>query len=345
MNLPVIPALALNLSASLQSKIDNKTKPLGSLGRLEELAHRLGLMQATLSPSLAKGIVLVFAGDHGLAHEKVSPCPQEITVQMVYNFLRGGAAINALARQHGLDLKVVDAGVAAELTPAPDLIPRKLGLGTRNALHEAAMTPAETEAGIAAGIALAREYSDAGYEAFLPGEMGIGNTSPSALLCSVLLNLPLDLCVGRGAGHDDAGLRHKLDVLTRTQVRHAAARDPLAALAAYGGYEIAMMVGCMIGAASRRRLVIVDGYIATAAAVVAEKLCPGVLGYCVFSHASAETGHAHAVRALGVRPLVDFDLRLGEGSGAVLVWPLIVSATVCLRDMATFESAGVSRNG
>lgn len=345
MNLPVIPALSVNLSAALQSKIDNKTKPLGSLGRLEELVHRLGLMQDSLSPTLDKGLVLVFAGDHGLARERVSPCPQEITVQMVHNFLKGGAAINAFARQHGIDLKVVDAGVAADFTDAPDLIHRKLGHGTRNALHEPAMTPAETEAGITAGIKLAVAYSDDGYEAFIPGEMGIGNTSPSALLCSTLLDLPLEVCVGRGAGHDDIGLKHKLDVLRRTQLRHADVRGPLAALAAYGGYEIAMMVGCMIGAASRRRLVIVDGFIATAAAVVAEKLCPGVLDYCVFSHASAETGHAHAVRALGVRPLVDFDLRLGEGTGAVLVWPLIVSATVFLRDMETFDSAGVSRNG
>lgn len=345
MNLPPIPPLATHLRAELQLKIDQKTKPLGSLGRLEELALRLGLMQATPSPALGRGIVLVFAADHGLAHEGVSPCPQEITAQMVLNFLKGGAAINAFARQHGLDLWVVDAGVAADFEPRPGLVrEHKIGRGTRNALHGPAMGLDEARAALAAGEALAGAYSAEGYDAFLPGEMGIGNTSPSALLCSVLLDLPLEACVGRGAGHDEEGLRRKREVLARTRARHAAAREPLEALAAFGGYEIAMMAGCMIGAAARRRLVVVDGFIATAAAVVAERLRPGVLDYCVFSHASAEGGHAHAVRALGVRPLVDLDLRLGEGTGAVLVWPLLVSATVFLRDMETFASAGVSLN-
>lgn len=344
--LPEIPPLARELEPVLRARIDNKTKPPGSLGRLEELALRLGLMQETKEPSLAGGgAVLVFAGDHGLAHEGVSPCPQVITVQMVLNFLAGGAAINAFARQHGLPLKVVDCGVAGPLPAHPDLIDLRMANGTRNALHEPAMTRTEAWECLARGARLAADLAERGVAAVLPGEMGIGNTSPSALLCSVLLGLPLDACIGRGAGHDDAGLAHKRAVLHRVAARHAGATDPLDALAAFGGYEIAMMAGTMLGAAAARRLIVVDGFIATAAAVVASRLRPGVLDYCVFSHASAETGHGAAVRALGVRPLIDFDLRLGEGTGAVLVWPLLVSATVFLRDMATFESAGVSLHG
>lgn len=343
--LPEIPPLARELEPALRARINNKTKPLGSLGRLEELALRLGLMQATTEPTLSgNGAVLVFAGDHGLADERVSPCPKQITVQMVHNFLAGGAAINAFSRQHGLPLKVVDCGVDGVFPPHPDLVDLRMGPGTKNALNEPAMTRDEAVECLARGARLADELAAQGFAAILPGEMGIGNTSPSALLCSRLLGLPLDECIGRGAGHDDAGLAHKRKILHAVAARHADAVDPVDALAAFGGYEIGMMAGAMLGAAANRRLIVVDGFIATAAAVVASRLRPDVLDYCVFSHASAESGHAKAVRALGVRPLIDFDLRLGEGTGAVLVWPLLLSATTFLRDMATFESAGVSLN-
>lgn len=342
--LPEIPPLAEHLAPALRARIDAKTKPPGSLGRLEELALALGLMQANTEPELRDGTVFVFAGDHGLAAEGVSPFPQAVTVQMVANFLAGGAAINAFARQQGLALQVVDAGVAAELPPHPQLLARKVRLGTRNALREPALTRDEAWQCLERGSRLAIERARTGANALLPGEMGIGNTSASALLCSALLEIPLADCVGRGAGHDGAGVARKLAVLEQVRLRHAdvTAHDPLGALAAFGGCEIGMMAGLMVGAASQRSVIVVDGFIATTAAVLADRLRPGVLNYCVFSHVSAESGHTKVLRALGVRPLLDLDLRLGEGTGAVLAWPLLMAATVFLREMATFASAGVS---
>ncbi|HEY0945644.1 MAG TPA: nicotinate-nucleotide--dimethylbenzimidazole phosphoribosyltransferase [Opitutaceae bacterium] len=341
---PEIPPLAKQLVPELQARIDAKTKPPGSLGRLEELALALGMMQATTEPALRNGRVLVFAGDHGLAEEGVSPFPQAVTVQMVANFLAGGAAINVFARQQGLTFQVIDAGVAADLPPHPQLLACKVRPGTRNARREPALTRDEARQCLEQGARLALDLAADGADAFLPGEMGIGNTSASALLCSALLGIPLDDCVGSGAGHDRAGLARKLTILKDVQARHAgaSAQDPIGALAAFGGCEIGMMAGAMIGAASQRLLIVVDGFIATAAVVLAERLRPGVLSYCVFSHVSTESGHAKVLRALGVRPLLDLGLRLGEGTGAVLAWPLLVSATAFLREMATFESAGVS---
>ncbi len=340
--IPEIPPLAGHLEGALRARIDQKTKPLGSLGRLEELALRLGLMQQTTTPSLRAPMVLVFAGDHGLAAEGVSPFPAEVTAQMVHNFLTGGAAINVLARQHGLALRVVDAGVAAELPEHPMLLARKVRAGTRNALHEPALTAVEVNLCLARGDAIAAEAAAMGGNALLFGEMGIGNTSSAALLVSALLGLPLDECVGRGAGHDDAGLAHKRAVLARVQARHEDARTPLAALAAFGGCEIAMMAGAMLGAASRRMTIVNDGFIVTAALVVAAKLAPAVLDYTVFAHGSAERGHRRVLAALDAKPLLDLGLRLGEGTGAALAWPLLVAAVNFLAEMATFESASVS---
>lgn len=340
--IPGIPPLAAHLEGALRARIDQKTKPLGSLGRLEELALRLGLMQQTTTPGLRAPMVLVFAGDHGLTAEGVSPFPAEVTAQMVHNFLAGGAAINVLARQHGLALRVVDAGVAAELPAHPMLLARKVRAGTRNALHEPALTPEEVSLCLAHGDAIAGEAAAMGSNALLFGEMGIGNTSAAALLASALLGLPLEECVGRGAGHDEAGLAHKRAVLARVQARHAAARTPRAALAAFGGCEIAMMAGAMLGAAARRMAIVNDGFIVTAALVVAAKLEPAVLDYTVFAHGSAEHGHRRVLAALDAKPLLDLGLRLGEGTGAALAWPLLAAAANFLAEMATFESASVS---
>ncbi len=339
---PLIPPLATSLEPSLRARIDHKTKPLGSLGRLEEIALCCGLMQATLAPEWRAPTVLVFAGDHGLTAEGVSPFPSAVTVQMVHNFLAGGAAINVFARQHGLALRVVDAGVAAELPVHPGLLACKVRAGTRNALHEPALTAAEVEQCLARGAQIADELAAAGTNALLFGEMGIGNTSAAALLVSALTGEALDECVGRGAGHDDAGLARKRAVLARVQVRHADAREPLAALAAFGGCEIAMMAGAMLAGAAQRMVIVVDGFIVTAALLVAARLCPAVLDYCVFAHSSAEAGHQRALAALDAKPLLDLGLRLGEGTGAALAWPLLVSAVGFLREMVTFESAGVS---
>jgi nicotinate-nucleotide--dimethylbenzimidazole phosphoribosyltransferase len=339
---PVIPPLAMHLEAELRARIDHKTKPLGSLGRLEELALRCGLMQGTLAPELRAPVVLVFAGDHGLTAEGVSPFPSAVTVQMVHNFLAGGAAINVFARQHGLALRVVDAGVAGELPAHPKLLARKVRAGTRNALHEPALTAVEVEQCLARGAQIVDELAAAGTNALLFGEMGIGNTSAAALLVSALTDEPLDGCVGRGAGHDDAGLARKRAVLARVLARHQDASEPLAALAAFGGCEIAMMTGAMLASAARRMVIVVDGFIVTAALLVAARLRPAVLDYCVFAHSSAEAGHKRALAALDAKPLLDLGLRLGEGTGAALAWPLLVSAVGFLREMATFESAGVS---
>ncbi|MEN9580009.1 MAG: nicotinate-nucleotide/dimethylbenzimidazole phosphoribosyltransferase [Pseudomonadota bacterium] len=343
--IPCIPALASQLEGPLRRRIDQKTKPPGSLGRLEELALRLGLMQATVEPVLLAPTVLVFAGDHGLTSEGVSPYPSAVTAQMVLNFLSGGAAINVFAAQQGLALRVVDAGVLSELPSHPQLLSCKVRAGTRNALNECALTTEEVELCLIRGEAIAADCSAQGSNALLFGEMGIGNTSAAALLLSALLSLPLSECVGRGTGLDDAGLEKKREVLARVQARHGAALSPLAALAAYGGCEIAMMAGAMIGAAARRMLIVNDGFITTSALVVATRLAPEVMDYAVFSHSSAEAGHQRVLQALGARPLLDLDLRLGEGTGAALVWPLLMAAVNFNKQMATFESAGVSDRG
>ncbi|MDR2451909.1 MAG: nicotinate-nucleotide--dimethylbenzimidazole phosphoribosyltransferase [Candidatus Accumulibacter sp.] len=341
--IPVIPPLARELEPALRAAINDKTKPPGSLGRLEEIALRLGLMQGTLAPALDAPVVLVFAGDHGLADEGVSPFPKAVTVQMVNNFLAGGAAINVFARRNGLALKVIDAGVAGPLAAHPDLIARKVLPGTRNALFEPAMTPAEVELCFEHAGRLIADLDARGCKAVLFGEMGIGNTSIASLLMSALTGEPLETCTGRGAGHDAAGLSRKLEILRRVQARHGPIADPLAALAAYGGCEVAMMAGAMLSCASRRMLVMNDGFIVTSALLVASRLDPAVLDYAVFGHVSAEGAHPKLVSLLGGRPLLSLDLRLGEGTGAALAWPIVVSAADFLREMATFESARVSK--
>lgn len=340
---PDIPPLATELEPVLRARIDQKTKPPGSLGRLEEIALRLGLMQGRADPVLRTPTVIVFAGDHGLAAEGVSPFPAEVTPQMVLNFLAGGAAINVFARLHRLALKIVDAGVAADLPAHPNLLARKVRAGTRNALHEPALTPDEVTLCLERGAAVVHDLAQSGTNVVLFGEMGIANTSVASLLVSALLDMQLDQVVGRGAGHDDRGLAHKRFILARVQARHAATvRGPLEALSAYGGCEIAMITGAMLAAASRRMVVLVDGFIVTAALVVAARMQPAVLDYCFFAHASAEPAHTRVVAALGGRPLLDLGLRLGEGTGAALAWPLLDAAAAFLREMATFESASVS---
>jgi nicotinate-nucleotide--dimethylbenzimidazole phosphoribosyltransferase len=339
---PAIPPLAHHLVGALQARLDDKTKPQGSLGRIEELALRLGLMQGTVRPALHQPVVLIFAGDHGFAAEGISPFPAEVTAQVVRTILAGRAGSSVLARVAGLPLKVVDAGVAAELAPHPDLYPLKVRAGTRNALHEPALTPGEVTLCLDRGAAVVRDLAAQGCNAVLPGEKGIGNSSAGALIYSALLGLDLDDCVGIGAGHHGAGLAHKRTVLARVQARHAGVCDPLGVLAAFGGCEIAMMAGAMLQAAALRMLVMVDGYIATAAALVAARLVPAMLDYAVFAHLSGDGPHRHAVIALGGRPLLDLGLRLGEATGAVLAWPLLCAAVAVLDEMASFAEAGVS---
>lgn len=332
-----------SLQALLTQRINQKTKPLGALGRLESLALQLGLVQQTEHPRLQQPAMLVFAGDHGIAAEGVSPYPQAVTAQMVLNFLNGGAAINVFARQHGFRLQVIDSGVNAVFEPHPMLVDAKLGMGTANFLHHPAMTPDQCIQAINRGADIAREAIAQGSNVLALGEMGIGNTSSASCLMSVLCGLPLHQCVGRGTGLNDKGLQRKLSVLTTAlQTHHVDVKEPLQVLAAFGGFEIAMMVGALLAAAEARTVLLIDGFIATSALLVAAKLYPQVVDYCIFAHCSDESGHSIMLEHLHAQPLLHLSLRLGEGTGAVLAYPLLQSAVAFLAEMASFESAGVS---
>ncbi|MDP1953832.1 MAG: nicotinate-nucleotide--dimethylbenzimidazole phosphoribosyltransferase [Polaromonas sp.] len=340
LRLPEIEATADSaLAARLQYKIDQKTKPQGALGQLERLALQIGLIQRSDNLRFDAPQMVVFAADHGIAVEGVSAFPQAVTVQMVGNMLAGGAAINVFARQHGFALQVVDAGVAADLADHPQLLKRKIAASTHNICVGPAMSLAQAGQALQAGMDVVQALPG-NVVAF--GEMGIANTSAAALLLARLAGLPISDVVGRGTGLNDAQLAHKQAVLTRALARHADVREPLAVLAALGGFEIAMMTGAMLQAASERRVVLVDGFIAGAAALVACALAPQVRDYLVFCHRSAERGHHLLLAHLKATPLLDLDMRLGEGTGALLAWPLLQSAALFMAEMASFESAGVS---
>jgi nicotinate-nucleotide--dimethylbenzimidazole phosphoribosyltransferase len=339
-----IPAISdLNdaaLAVRLQSALDNKTKPLGALGRLEALALRIGLILGTELPLLEAPQMLVCAGDHGLAARGVSAYPSDVTWQMVENFLAGGAAVSVLARQHGLALTVVDCGVRRDFQPRPGLVSRRIAAGTADASVGPAMTAAQCAQAIANGREVVRALPG---NALLLGEMGIGNSSSAALLLARLAGLRIDDCTGIGTGLDGAGLARKREVLRQVLALHAQATAPLDALAAFGGFEVATLVGAVLQAAEERRVIVVDGFIASSAVLVAQALQPHVVQRCVAAHCSAEPGHLLLLEQLGLEPLLNLDLRLGEGSGGALAWPLLESACRILREMASFEAAGVSR--
>ena len=332
-----------SLQQQLQQILDNKTKPQGSLGRLETLAMQIGLIQGVVNPQIEQPQIRVFAADHGLTKHGISAYPSSVTAQMVVNFLSGGAAINVLARQHNIELKVVDAGVAisfsSELKSHPQLLDYKVRYGSRDALHEPAMTTDECLLALNNGIKVATALTG---NVLIVGEMGIGNTSAASLLLARLGNLPIADCIGRGTGLDDAGLQHKQAILSQVLQRHNEAITPFAALAALGGLEIAMMVGALIQAASDRRVLLIDGFIASVALFVAERLAPGVVQYAIFAHHSVEPGHAHLLKLLHAKPLLDMQMRLGEGSGAALAYPLLQSACAIINEMASFSDAGIS---
>ncbi len=339
--LPDIAPLDAPFRARLQHVIDHKTKPPGSLGQLEALALQLGLIQRTERPLVQRPATIVFAADHGIAAEGVSPYPQAVTAQMVANFLAGGAAINAFSGVAQSVLEIVDAGVASPLPASDRLIARPVARGTRNFAHEPAMTRDEALGALAAGAARVRHHAALGTNVIGFGEMGIANTSSAACLMSRLLGVSLDACVGRGTGLDDAGLAHKRAVLERALAQHPDATEPLDVLATFGGFEIAMMTGAYLAAASERMTILVDGFIATSALLVAERLVPAVRDYCVFSHTSNEAGHRRMLEHFGAKPLLALDLRLGEGTGAALALPLVRAAAAFMSEMASFESAGV----
>ena len=340
MHLPLVTSTAnAALSIQLDAAIDNKTKPRGSLGMLEALARQLGLIQQTTSVSLTQPAILVFAGDHGVAAENVSAYPQSVTWQMVENFLARGAAINVFARQNACALRVIDAGVNHVFGPRDGLVDRKIAFGTRNFLNHAAMTPAQCAQALAHGIVLADELQGniVGF-----GEMGIANTTAAAALMHKLTGIPVADCVGAGTGVSADGVRHKQHVIQSAVAMHAGVDHPLAILATFGGFEIAMMAGAMLRAAERRMVLLIDGFIVTSALLVAARLQPSILDYCVFAHCSDEQGHKRMLDTLAARPLLQLGLRLGEGTACALALPLLHAAANFLREMATFDSAHVA---
>jgi nicotinate-nucleotide--dimethylbenzimidazole phosphoribosyltransferase len=328
------------LEQRLQFKLDNKTKPQGSLGRLEFLAKNIGLIMNTEKPELLEPQLVVFAGDHGLVARGISAFPSDVTWQMVENFLSGGAAVSVLARQHGIGLTVVDCGVCHDFEPRAGLLIRKIALGTADATEGPAMTKTQCEQALANGLNLVQGLPG---NALLLGEMGIGNTSAASLLMSRLAGLDIVDCTGAGTGLDADAVQRKISVLRTVLRKNADAISPLDALAALGGFEIATMVGAVLQAALENRVIVVDGFIASSAVLVAAAMQPAVLERCVFAHRSGERGHALMLAHMRVDPLLDLGLRLGEGSGAALAWPLMVSACRVIGEMASFESAGVSR--
>jgi len=310
---------------------------------LEEIALKYVLATGSLQPVLAKKKICCFAGDHGVAAEGVSAFPAEVTPQMVYNMLGGGAAINVLTRHAGVDLDVVDMGVNHDFADLPGLVKRKVKPGSDNMAIGPAMSEADTLQALLSGAALAVEAHDAGYHILGTGEMGIANTTPATALYSVLLDVPVESITGRGTGIDDERLKHKIEVIKKAiEVNASRSTTPFGALAALGGYEIAAIAGFVLGAASCKVPVVVDGFISSSGAVVALKLCPAVDDYLFFSHLSNEQGHKAVMQKLGARPILDLDLRLGEGTGAALSMQVIEGALKIYNEMATFSGAKVS---
>jgi len=326
----------------LKSKIDTKTKPLGALGYLEELALQIGLVQGTETPKISNPKLIVFAADHGIAQEGVSAYPPEVTYQMVLNFLNGGAAINVFCKQNNFDLAIVDAGVNGNFEPSRQLIDGKIGMGTKSFLNSPAMTDEECERAKEFGRNLAKESAKNGANLLAFGEMGIGNTSAASMLMHLLTEIPLSECVGSGTGLDNEGKVRKQNILEEALSNNGIPNAPEKILAAYGGFEIAMMCGAFIGAAEAGVLFLVDGFIATSAYLVAQQIAPAIKPFAIFSHRSNEQGHAKLLAYLKARPLLDLGLRLGEGTGCAIALPIVQSAVNFLNDMASFDSAGVS---
>jgi nicotinate-nucleotide--dimethylbenzimidazole phosphoribosyltransferase len=336
---PIAPTTNPGLAARLDDAINSKTKPLGSLGILETLAKQLGLIQGTVAVTIDRPAILVFAGDHGVVAEGVSAYPQDVTWQMVENFLAEGAAINVFAQQNGCALHVVDAGVNHDFGERPGLVDRKIARSTRNFAHEPAMNAEQCASAMRHGVALV---------AALPGnvvgfgEMGIGNTTAAAAIMHKLTGIPVAECVGAGTGLSPEGVLRKQRVIEAAVDKHAGVTDPLAVLATFGGFEIAMMAGAMLQAAHLRKVLLIDGFIVTSALLAAVRIAPAILGYCVFAHCSSEAGHRRMLDAINARPLLQLGLRLGEGTGAALALPLLHAAANFLGQMATFASASIS---
>jgi nicotinate-nucleotide--dimethylbenzimidazole phosphoribosyltransferase len=330
------------IGTELQNKIDIKTKPPGSLGKLESLARQIGTIQQSLSPVLTQPTVVVFAGDHGLVQEGITPYPQEVTYQMVMNFLDDGAAINVFARQNGLKVKVVDAGVNHDFADTKNLVSYKVNKGTRNCLKEAAMSADELTECMEKGAIIVNDLNKAGCNCIAFGEMGIGNTSSASLLMHYFTGIDLAICTGKGTGLDDAGLNRKISILQSVAAHHGSLEHWEKIMQAFSGFEIAMMTGAMLQAAENKMVILLDGFIASTAYLAAFKLHPEIENYIIACHQSDEKGHRLLLEYLNLSPLLNLGMRLGEGTGAAVAFPLVNAAVNFLNEMASFESAGVS---
>lgn len=330
------------LADELQYKIDFKTKPLGALGFLENLAHKIGMVQQTTSPKLTKPHVVVFAADHGLATAGVSAYPQEVTYQMVMNFLGGGAAINVFCKQNNIDIKIVDAGVNFDFPKGLNLIDKKVRKSSRNILDEPAMTIEEYQQALGNGKYIVKEIAETGSNIIGFGEMGIGNTSASSLMMSQLFDIPIENCAGRGTGLNDSQLQNKINILSKAIEKHPHLKTTDEIAQTFGGLEIAQMMGAMDEAYNQNMLILIDGFIATVAISVLFKKKPEILNNCIFCHVSDEFAHIRLLELLGQKALLNLNLRVGEGTGCALAYPIIQSAVNFLNEMSSFEDANVS---
>lgn len=336
-----IEKLDETLRPAIQAKIDNLNKPKGSLGRLEELAMQICLIQQTLSPSLSHPCHLLLGGDHGIEREGVSVSPREVTWQQMINFTRGGGGVNMFCRQHGFKLRIVDVGVDYDLSHIPGILDRKIARGTKNFLYEPAMTEEEYDRAIELGAALVDDCIAEGCQVLSIGEMGIGNTSPSSIWMHLFGDIPLKDCIGAGAGLDSPGIRHKQEVLSEAVKRFKA--NPQDPLRYFGGFEMIAAIGAMLRAAECRLVILVDGFIMTACALAAIRLCPASQAYMIFTHCGDESGHRMMLDIVDAKPLLNLGLRLGEGTGALCAFPIVDSAVRMMNEMNNFDNAKITK--
>ncbi len=332
---------------AIQAKIDNLNKPKGSLGRLEELALQICLIQQTLEPSLAHPCHLLLGGDHGIEREGVSVSPREVTWQQMMNFTHGGGGVNMFCRQHGFKLRIVDVGVDYDLSHTPGIIDRKIAWGTKNFLYEPAMSEAEFDQAIQTGSDLVDDCIAEGCRVLCIGEMGIANTSPSSIWMHLFTGIPLKACIGAGAGLNTPGIQHKYDILNQAVVKffceHAPLTSPLSVLSYFGGFEMTAAIGAMLKAAEKHLVILVDGFIMTACALAAIQLYPAAKNYMIFTHCGDESGHQRMLNAMGAKALLQLDLRLGEGTGALCAFPIIDSAVRMINEMNNFDNARITK--
>ena len=339
-----------SLLSAIQAKIDNLNKPKGSLGRLEEIAMQVCLIQQTLSPSVAHPCHLLLGGDHGIEREGVSISPREVTWQQMINFTRGGGGVNLFCRQHGFTLRIVDVGVDYDLSGVSGIINRKIARGTGNFLYEPAMSEEEFDRTLSVGIDLVDSCVAEGCRILSVGEMGIGNTSPSSIWMSLFGDIPLKDCIGAGAGLDNDGIRHKYEVLSRSMERYhefygkdVASVSPVTPIRYFGGFEMVAAIGAMLRAAEQHVVVLIDGFIMTACALAAIRLYPASQDYMIFTHCGDESGHKMMLDIVDAKPLLHLGLRLGEGTGALCAFPIIDSAVRMVNEMNNFDNARITK--